>query len=145
LLSVYPADTIKAEKKEYALKPNEVVVSEMCPASADNHGGIRGAEIGPLLRQPTEVSRVVVKEDAVGSFGSRATYASESIRTAAASGRALIRRRVRMTTEVISPDLKTTLRRLRLSRIPDTLPERLVLARQQEDAASGLATADPQR
>ena len=37
-----------------------------------------------------------------------------------------------MTTEIISPDLKTILRRLRLSRILDTLPERLVLARQQQ-------------
>ena len=37
-----------------------------------------------------------------------------------------------MTTEIISPDLKTILRRLRLSRILDTLPERLVLARQQK-------------
>ena len=37
-----------------------------------------------------------------------------------------------MTTELISPDLKTVLRRLRLSRILDTLPERLVLARQQQ-------------
>src|SRR5216684_5654342 len=37
-----------------------------------------------------------------------------------------------MTTELISPDLKTILRRLRLSRILDTLPERLVLARQQK-------------
>jgi hypothetical protein len=36
------------------------------------------------------------------------------------------------TTEIISPDLKTILRRLRLSRILDTLPERLVLARQQK-------------
>ena len=37
-----------------------------------------------------------------------------------------------MTTEIISADLKTILRRLRLSRILDTLPERLVLARQQK-------------
>ncbi len=37
-----------------------------------------------------------------------------------------------MTTEIISPDLKTILRRLRLSRILDTLPERLVLARHQQ-------------
>ena len=37
-----------------------------------------------------------------------------------------------MTTESISPDLNTILRRLRLSRILDTLPERLVLARQQQ-------------
>ena len=37
-----------------------------------------------------------------------------------------------MTTEIISPDLKTILRRLRLSRILDTLPERLVLARHQK-------------
>jgi DNA replication protein DnaC len=37
-----------------------------------------------------------------------------------------------MTTEIISPDLKTILRRLRLSRILDTLPERLTLGRQQK-------------
>jgi DNA replication protein DnaC len=36
-----------------------------------------------------------------------------------------------MTPDVISPDLKATLRRLRLSRILDALPERLVLARHQ--------------
>ena len=36
------------------------------------------------------------------------------------------------TTDVISPDLKTVLRRLKLSRMLDTLPERLVLARQQK-------------
>ena len=39
-----------------------------------------------------------------------------------------------MTTDVISPDLKTVLRRLKLSRILDTLPERLALARQQKMA-----------
>ena len=37
-----------------------------------------------------------------------------------------------MTTESISPDLKTVLRRLKLSRMLDTLPERFVLARQQK-------------
>src|SRR3989441_3142170 len=37
-----------------------------------------------------------------------------------------------MTTETISADLKTILRRLRLGRLLDTLPERLVLARQQQ-------------
>lgn len=37
-----------------------------------------------------------------------------------------------MTAESISPDLRNTLRRLKLSRILDTLPERLVLARQQK-------------
>ena len=37
-----------------------------------------------------------------------------------------------MTTDAISPDLKTTLRRLKLSRMLDTLPERFVLARQQK-------------
>ena len=37
-----------------------------------------------------------------------------------------------MTTDAISPDLKTTLRRLKLSPMLDTLPERLVLARQQK-------------
>ena len=36
------------------------------------------------------------------------------------------------TTDVINPDLKTILRRLKLSRMLDTLPERLTLARQQE-------------
>jgi IstB-like ATP binding protein len=38
------------------------------------------------------------------------------------------------TTDVISPDLKTVLRRLRLSPILATLPERLALARQQQIA-----------
>ena len=37
-----------------------------------------------------------------------------------------------MTTDGISPDLKTVLRRLKLSRVLDTLPERLTLARQQK-------------
>lgn len=36
-----------------------------------------------------------------------------------------------MTTDVISPDLKSVLRRLRLSRLLDTLPERLSLGRAQ--------------
>jgi DNA replication protein DnaC len=36
-----------------------------------------------------------------------------------------------MTTEVITADLKATLRRLKLGRLLDTLPERLTLARQQ--------------
>jgi DNA replication protein DnaC len=38
----------------------------------------------------------------------------------------------RMTTDVISPDLKAALRRLKLSRMLDTLPARLTLARQQK-------------
>jgi len=37
-----------------------------------------------------------------------------------------------MTTETISPDLRATLRRLKLGRLLDTLPDRLVLARQQK-------------
>ena len=37
-----------------------------------------------------------------------------------------------MTTDVISADLKTVLRRLKLSRILDTLPERLTMARSQQ-------------
>jgi DNA replication protein DnaC len=37
-----------------------------------------------------------------------------------------------MLTDVVSPDLKTVLRRLKLSRMLDTLPERLVIARQQK-------------
>jgi hypothetical protein len=40
------------------------------------------------------------------------------------------------TTDVISPDLKIFLRRLKLSRMLDTLPERLTLARQQKMTAS---------
>ena len=37
-----------------------------------------------------------------------------------------------MTPDPISTDLKTVLRRLKLSRLLDTLPERLILARQQK-------------
>ena len=37
-----------------------------------------------------------------------------------------------MTTDLISPDLRATLRRLKLGRLLDTLPDRLVLARQQK-------------
>jgi DNA replication protein DnaC len=37
-----------------------------------------------------------------------------------------------MTTDAINPDLRTTLRRLKLGRLLDTLPDRLVLARQQK-------------
>jgi DNA replication protein DnaC len=37
-----------------------------------------------------------------------------------------------MNADVISPELKTVLRRLKLSKLLDTLPERLVLARQQK-------------
>lgn len=37
-----------------------------------------------------------------------------------------------MPTDAISPDLKTVLRRLKLSRMLDTLPERLAVARQQK-------------
>jgi DNA replication protein DnaC len=37
-----------------------------------------------------------------------------------------------MTTDVVSPELKTVLKRLKLSRMLDTLPERLTLARQQK-------------
>jgi DNA replication protein DnaC len=36
------------------------------------------------------------------------------------------------TTEIISPDLKTVLRRLKLGRMLETLPERVLLARQQK-------------
>ena len=37
-----------------------------------------------------------------------------------------------MTTDTIGPDLRATLRRLKLGRLLDTLPDRLVLARQQK-------------
>jgi DNA replication protein DnaC len=37
-----------------------------------------------------------------------------------------------MTTEIIQPELQSTLRRLKLGRLLDTLPERLTLARQQK-------------
>ena len=55
------------------------------------------------------------------------------------------RRRPRMTPDPISPDLRTVLRRLKLSRMLDTLPERLSLARQQKTAAPGLPPARPGR
>jgi DNA replication protein DnaC len=42
------------------------------------------------------------------------------------------------TTDVISPDLKTALRRLKLSPMLDTLPERLAIARQQKMAHQDL-------
>ena len=42
-----------------------------------------------------------------------------------------------MTTDGISPDLRTVLRRLKLSRMLDTLPERLTLARQQKMPPAG--------
>ena len=35
-------------------------------------------------------------------------------------------------TDAISPELKTVMRRLKLSKMLDTLPDRLVLARQQK-------------
>jgi DNA replication protein DnaC len=41
-------------------------------------------------------------------------------------------------TDVISPDLKTVMRRLKLSKMLDTLPDRLVLARQQKMAHQDL-------
>jgi hypothetical protein len=50
-----------------------------------------------------------------------------------------------MTTEMISPDLKVVLRRLKLSRMLDTLPERLVIARPAENAPPGLAAVSSQR
>lgn len=37
-----------------------------------------------------------------------------------------------MTPDPIAPELKTVLKRLKLSRMLDTLPERVVLARQQQ-------------
>ena len=37
-----------------------------------------------------------------------------------------------MSADSISPDLKTVLRRLKLSPVLNTLPERLILARQQK-------------
>ena len=43
-----------------------------------------------------------------------------------------------MTTDTISPDLKTALKRLKLSPVLDTLPERLALARQQKMAHQDL-------
>jgi hypothetical protein len=49
-----------------------------------------------------------------------------------------------MTTDSISPDLKTILRRLKLSRILDTLPERLTLSAPAEDAAARSLAARPE-
>ncbi len=44
------------------------------------------------------------------------------------------RRTARMTTDAIGPDLMATLRRLKLGKLLDTLPDRLALARQQKIA-----------
>src|SRR5262245_33469500 len=46
-------------------QPNEVVVPEVGPAGADHHGRMRGLEIRPRLRDPAQLTRVVLKEDAV--------------------------------------------------------------------------------
>ena len=48
-----------------------------------------------------------------------------------------------MTTDIISKDLKTVLRSLKLSPMLDTLPERLALARQQKwgEARAAIARA----
>jgi hypothetical protein len=43
------------------------------------------------------------------------------------------------TPEIIGPDLKTVLRRLKLGRMLDTLPERVLLARQQKMPHSGFS------
>ena len=40
-------------------------------------------------------------------------------------------------TDLISPDLKTAMRRLRLGKLLDTLPDRVALARQQKMAHQG--------
>jgi DNA replication protein DnaC len=45
-----------------------------------------------------------------------------------------------MTPDTIAPDLKTVLKRLKLSRMLDTLPERLLLARQQKMAHQDFLT-----
>ena len=60
--------------------------------------------------------------------------AREPVRTAARQGpsRRAEERRRPMTTATISPDLKAVLRRLKLSAILSTLPERLALARTQQ-------------
>ncbi len=58
--------------------------------------------------------------------------AREPVRPPARTSRAVERRRKHVTPDVISAELKTVLRRLKLSRMLDTLPERLALARQQK-------------
>src|SRR5260370_20966044 len=60
--------------------------------------------------------------------------AGRAVRPPARIPRARHRRRRRMTTDTISPDLKTALKRLKLSPVLDTLPERLALARPQKMA-----------
>jgi len=45
-----------------------------------------------------------------------------------------------MTPDTVVPDLKTVLKRLKLGRMLDTLPERLVLARQQKMAHQDFLT-----
>ena len=42
-------------------QPTEVVIPEIRPASADHHGWIVGDEIGPLPRESSQLSCVIVK------------------------------------------------------------------------------------
>src|SRR5260370_23143677 len=60
--------------------------------------------------------------------------AGRAVRPPARIPRTRHRRRRRTTTDTISPDLKTALKRLKLSPVLDTLPERLALARPQKMA-----------
>jgi hypothetical protein len=46
-------------------EPTEVVVAKMGSARADHHRGIVRRDIGPLARQSSELSRVVMEVDAV--------------------------------------------------------------------------------
>src|SRR5258708_11971593 len=54
--------------------------------------------------------------------------AGRAVRPPARIPRTRHRRRKRMTTDTISPDLRTALKRLKLSPVLDTLPERLTPA-----------------
>src|SRR5439155_1218782 len=88
-------------------------------AAAQTDAGARPADVRRAIAGPGAAPRAI-------------SAAGQSVRVAAHTTRAPLGRRGRMTTDVISPDLKTVLRRLKLGRMLDTLPERLVLARQQQ-------------
>jgi hypothetical protein len=55
----------RGEPAQQIDQPTEVVVPEMRPARSDHHGWIVGDEIGPLSREPGELSGVILKIDAV--------------------------------------------------------------------------------
>ena len=53
------------DRREQIGQPTEVAIPEMCMPGPDYEREIRRTEISPFPREPSEMSGVVVKEDAV--------------------------------------------------------------------------------